>query len=850
MLKYIFKNLKSQFTKQGVISLLLVVNIVVSALVICFSYGLYINYNLEVKDKSDDEITNLSIFVYEEKVSAIAGSKVLYGVVDITPQMVCDFVLSLSEETKENLSNCWAEFYIETPLFYDGGSEYAMNSEGEIEIGFSSSRPVNPETDYYSDDADAFYGNFTFNFSVEGDRIIPDKNGDVFTQQQYDDKEKVAVVYSNCFQEPPGGTIFANFSNGYIHRLVRRILPKGTESIKIESDYYKIIEIIQVPEGEYPPQDCFITITSAPQNAILWCSSKSEDGTINGGVELSFYEPVTRKQFDDIRESLNKTMGDYAYIPDVELSDFTEINYYRSVIFISVIIAILAAINMAILYRYILEKRSPELAIFRICGCSKAKAVMSYLIECMLINAPLFALTQLCYHKLIMPKLSDLFPHMQGAYSFKLYAAIFGIYVVASLVVMLIMIVATIRKHSLVEQKNSSKAKTRFGIMKLFEVLQFAIVLATVILIISAIQSRSSFFKPIEDISQRQGYMCIVNSDLNILKSDLTEIFPEYEIITTTQEGFVLENTNYRGLAYCDEFIKRYKPAMSQGVWLSDTDLTYENSGCIPIVMTYNSGYNVNDIIGFEAIMEMDENGNAIKTLDVKYKVVGVLADKVNIISFNVGSETENDYTDMYGVFSSSFEDSLLYLAREEDVDACYQTGLSPLQGVQFILTDNLSEEDFAELGEVLKGFEIKSAPLSEVNKNSLEYIYEQMYTLFPIALCIFILTVISAVSINAIYTKRQLRNYAIFYICGARWRTCALKSLKDSAITCAVASALCALILFIGKQSFLKETVISFGIWHAVICVAVISLYLLLSMIMPIAIIGSSQPKDVLKEE
>ena len=68
-------------------------------------------------------------------------------------------------------------------------------------------------------------------------------------------------------------------------------------------------------------------------------------------------------------------------------------------------------------------------------------------------NIPLFALTEIFYHKLIMPRLAKVFENMAGAYSFKIYAAVFLIYLAASLVVMLVMITAVISNHSLAELK-------------------------------------------------------------------------------------------------------------------------------------------------------------------------------------------------------------------------------------------------------------------------------------------------------------------------------------------------------------------------------------------------------------
>ncbi len=803
MFKYLVKNLKSLLTKQGVISLLLVINIVVSAFVICFSYGLYQNYDVTIEKGEQEDIFELDLHVnheYEEKSE--------YGVWhphhEITKSKIMEFVFALSEKTADNIDYFSTSSLFKNDVFCFAGEDYGL-----------------------------YRGDFLFRRVNE--KIYPSGhlNTPFWDKEGYANGDKIVLIGEELYNENGAW----GFSYGSVG-LSSEGLEKGTTHVMINDEAYRIA-------STYPGCELYVPYTCIPDDTrpIITIPENC--------LDMHFIEPVTRSQYNEIKSLVQEIMGDYVYVPEIEFVDAKEIYYYKTIILISVVIAILAAINMAILYRYILEKRSSELAILRICGCSKAKAVMSYLIECMIINAPLFALSQLLYHKHIMPKLTGLFPHMEGAYSFKLYAAIFGIYVVASLAVMLVMIVFTVRKHSLVEQKNSSKAKTRFGIMKIFEVLQLTVVIAIILCVVSAIASRYDYYKPFEQYLEREGYM-LRSSNAIMYKEKFDNVIGDNEVIvnmsTSVQDGDI----TLTGTAYSDEFVDAYKPPMKEGVWLGETTDTYENSGYIPTVITYCNGrYKVGDVIENEVALEYDENGNPQNTIVVKHKIIGILMENANIASCCIPHEgVPRDFRDIYDTYNYDFEQNDYILVRAKDEYDCYGT-YSVVFGTQFVFADNMTKQEYKELGMMLDGMDsVSFAPLSEVNENSLNYIYEQMYTLFPIALCIFILTVISAVSINAIYTKRQLRNYAIFYICGARWKTCALKSLKDSAITCAVASALCALILFIGKQSFLKETVISFGIWHAVVCLGVIALYLILSMIMPIAIIGSSQPKDVLKEE
>ena len=822
MFKYLVKNLKSLLTKQGVISLLLVVNIVVSALVICFSYGLYQNYNIIINESESEHIDCFKIRIKDEYISTDQYSPYT---TEVTVGMVKDFIYMLDGKDFEVIDfiYCKAGYY--TDLYYpshkpekDGyflQDYYFTIEDGELSIARLS-------VPYYK--------------SVH----------DYITNQSIKNGQKVAVVSKEFFEEEAFSYMWG-FPNGggkyYI--LDKRTQQGDRDYIRINGEDYKLVGLTR---DRNMTAHIYVPFTSLPDDTKI-SSSYLE-------INIKKNKTITEKVYNDILDCAEIAMGEYTYVEEVEITETTEAYYYKTIILISVVIAILAAINMAILYRYIFEKRSSELAILRICGCSKRKAVRMYLLECMLVNAPLFALTEYVYHKLIMPKLTGIFPHMEGAYSKNLYLVILGIYVVASLVVMLVMIAVTVGKHSLVEQKNISKAKSRFGIMKVFEIIQLSVVIGIAVFLVSAIVSRYTYYLPFKDVLNSQGYISFGSTRY---VEEIEELAVGCDVIYFSESSIQKGKETIRVLQYDDTFVNAITPSVKEGVWLTETDISYKKNRVIPIVVTDKSGYKLGDKIDFE-VDEYDpiDYNKKVATHEYSYQVVGIIEDGVRVAGkLGATGLLPKDFNDFYSVndyeyLEQSFafmknSDMIYYL--EDDWNNSYSKK-GRARYIQFIITNNLSSEQKAQVEQNLKDNGMTLIPLSEINENSLEYIYEQMYTLFPIALCIFILTVISAVSINAIYTKRQLRNYAIFYICGARWRTCALKSLKDSAITCAVASALCALILFIGKQSFLKETVISFGIWHAVVCLGVIALYLILSMIMPIAIIGSSEPKDVLKEE
>ena len=829
MYRYICKNLRSLFSAQRLLAALLVLNIIVSCLVICFSYGLYHNYRAVITKGEEEDVKNIAVLVGDSDFHSLDDAKGL-EVGSLSPSQLSALMSAFSESTLENVDGITFNYIVKTPLYFND-----TDFHGEI-----------PD---YDENAQPYYNILSCSIALKDGRIADNKNSltAVFSQEEYFSGEKIVALSEYYFSDnnAPG------YSFGETSASACK-LPANAENIIINGERYRIAKVLD--EQTYGSGfDMEIPYAAIPENAQVLCRSYSEHQ--RACFTINFKQPLTHRQRDDISECIKQNLGEQFYLEDIRFTDVTDLGYYGSIIAVSLLIAAISAINISVLYSYILEKRSRDLAVYRICGLSKGRAALSYLLECVIINAPLFLVTEIIFAKLLVPLLARFFPMIRLAYNVKLYAAIFFIYLFALCFVMLIMLFVKLHFHSIAQARSAPRSSTKTGFMQVFGVLQLAAVMVMLIFVISAISSRSVLFDNFKEYISRRGYM-VKTTDINVFPEEMSAaangaetIFNCYtNIYEDSFDKMQANSIEHNMITYSDEYINAYTPPVDNGIWLSETKDTYENSGYIPTVAA-GGDKKVGDIIESTVVMSFDENGQPDKTVSAKYKVIGVLKDNVPLAVYSIDSSFSASYSDIYSTFRSSYEDKMLLLTRTSDMYECYKS-FGPLYGTQFIFCDGMTDEEYTTLGDRLESMKLDFAPLSQVYKNSTDYVYQQLYTLLPIAVCIFILTLISTVSISAIYTKRQLRNYAIFYICGARWRTCALRSLKNSAITCAIASVLAALVLIVGKLTFFKETVITFGVWHFAVCALVIVLYLVLSMIMPLMIIGSNEPREVLKEE
>ena len=181
-----------------------------------------------------------------------------------------------------------------------------------------------------------------------------------------------------------------------------------------------------------------------------------KDDVVVEKVSIEFDHAMVRSQYDEIKEKMLNAFGDIAQIPELDLPDARQYYLYNTVMIIAVMIALLSAINFAVLYRYILSKRLKALAIFRICGCTKPKALGIFLSECMIMTIPAFLLTTVAYDKLVLPVLANHFEYIKSAYSIKLYLIIFAIYTAVSLLVLMIMIYFNFLKKSITAIKGEN----------------------------------------------------------------------------------------------------------------------------------------------------------------------------------------------------------------------------------------------------------------------------------------------------------------------------------------------------------------------------------------------------------
>lgn len=184
------------------------------------------------------------------------------------------------------------------------------------------------------------------------------------------------------------------------------------------------------------------------KGAIFPFSTISDDQLLTSTF-ISFNSAVSVKTYNQIRNIFNNYMGDKAIFEEIRMIDKETYYTYKTVILISVFIALIAAINFMILYRYIMSTRKRTTAIFRILGLTTAKLNLMNVSECIILIVPFFIIGMILYQTVLFPWLCTYFVHMREAYSSRIYLLLFIIFIGISLVVIGIMLLSISRKKIL-----------------------------------------------------------------------------------------------------------------------------------------------------------------------------------------------------------------------------------------------------------------------------------------------------------------------------------------------------------------------------------------------------------------
>lgn len=394
--------------------------------------------------------------------------------------------------------------------------------------------------------------------------------------------------------------------------------------------------------------------------------------------------------------------------------------------------------------------------------------------------------------------------------------------------------------------KNIKRSK----LMSVLTVCEMTCAVVITLVMVSSVLIRSQYYTPFQDMFESKGLYCEFSSAANkdfygenkaedfLANDDLLQFLHSPEKISAcnivscgvmTDKGLLAVNN----FSYNDEVIRRFTPKLKSGRWLNESD----KADCIECVVSKNE-------YGWE-------NGSRVE-IDLGEKkytalVVGVLEDRSKIVGGFAVHSSNDDFNIFFNPYDHEIEQEPLMIFSSQ-----YLQKLGAVQGLfsgcLITYPESVSKEQLKADQQMLAKFGCAySMALTDLDKNSKQYLYRHLYDMLPIIIVILVLAFVSSLSSSALTMRTRLKDYAVFCICGMRWKHCVLIELIRSAVLAAVS-----LVLSLAAVSVVSKQFSMSVVWSGISLVSIaviLLLFLLVSIAAPYYISKTSTPKQLLGE-
>lgn len=404
---YVLKNLRSLIWGNKLIFGLLLICIIVSTLVIQFSYGIYQNYHVII-ERGKSEYREIYIEFDNAAHDHVKLSEVLNCLHSFSPNL-----------------------YKNIDFFSIGQDQMLFRDTYEnMEITVDEHEAVDPAKMIY------FYCSFKENGAITYSETVKNNamhggnmDGRWFTEEEWDQGKKVCIVgLGNSIQRIQPFDAYTIEHDGIV------------ETNVYTDEFGDTYDIIGIDTGA----TTFPVYSANPNYRI-------------DTLYLELFEPITSGQYHELSDILKSNLGDHVDMPNLEFTESRNIYLYNTILIICGLVSLAAGINFIILFHFIMMKRRKKIAVFRLCGCTYIKCIAMCLAECLILTVPLYIISTVLYDKFIVSAFSDLYPYMESANSLKIYLILGALYIGITTIITLIMLIMNITKASIVSiQKGRS----------------------------------------------------------------------------------------------------------------------------------------------------------------------------------------------------------------------------------------------------------------------------------------------------------------------------------------------------------------------------------------------------------
>ena len=405
-------------------------------------------------------------------------------------------------------------------------------------------------------------------------------------------------------------------------------------------------------------------------------------------------------------------------------------------------------------------------------------------------------------------------------------------------------------------------------ILCLFIMMQSVVVLVAILFGVSIYTSRYDKYEAIHDIMGDSGYilnaqhlMQAGENEGNLICGETEEVqalFPgadvtcTYSVWTVYDYKDIWEQYEPDTIAYDNDVAFCYTPTMAEGRWLSSSD---NNTVEIEAVIT-NNEFGIG--LGDEFYITTNSLGEPLEE-KLTVKVIGIVEDNSYILGTpDKYMDRYEDVRDCFFTYSPEFNTRPFVFFLQDDLRSTEEEVLGApcittmVMGNQFIsFSGDLTKEEVSDLESVIfsnKCELIYYMEMGDVTKESMDYIWAQIKEILPIFIGLLVFVIMSVTCTSAMITRTQLKNYAIYYVLGLKWKDCIkIQVLQQVLLQCVTFVITLAGFGILIKRGVLDDTLFEMGVEQFLACLMYVVICMCASAILPIKIINNNSPKHIL---
>lgn len=362
---------------------------------------------------------------------------------------------------------------------------------------------------------------------------------------------------------------------------------------------------------------------------------------------------------------------------------------------------------------------------------------------------------------------------------------------------------------------------------------QILTILLGINLLLASSQQRALLEEPFAEVLQQEGFYlherglasdARVSDQLHGEKEIL--YFPYYTC--NAQYGDALCSTTI--VVYEEAFWNSYQPPMQRGSWALPAP-TDEEIFCVA-----TSNCPTTEIM-------IPGSGTALNAS-------GVLGELTYIPFMDSWSSSGGLTENLYHTFDAERADNIYLLMTRTQWDRLGIPAEKLSQGeCSIVLFTDISEEERLLNEEILAQNAHPAIALSVLQERAEHARMESIRRYLPLLIALFCITLFGTMCAMAIHTLQDLHTYAIFYLCGMKWKTCTLLHTLQSSfllvLSLLLCTAACSVIQFSGKAAVLGLRFTSGNLLASLLFCVVVAV---LSCLIPRFMIRSRSPITLIR--